>query len=163
MIFSLFPCSLPFHYSQIRVVKVHFSFYLFMLVIILVKPFCDYVILQINLNMTPCDNVRSQFWGLRSEVWKSWWERGRWSIYQCSTQFPIDIECRLHGEPITDRQFGSQPPLAKTGLASALYRLPIIRKGGIYQSPDSSQASPSSLPGYFQSFAGWNLPLEFLF
>ena len=40
-----------------------------MLVIILVKPFCDYVILQINLNMTPCDNVRSQVWGLRSEVW----------------------------------------------------------------------------------------------
>ena len=85
---------------------------------------------------------------LRSEVGvvKSWWEGGRWSIYQCSTQFPIDIECRLHVEPITDRQFGSHPPLAKTGLASAVYRLPIIRKGGILERPDSS---PDPGLGYF--------------
>ena len=76
-------------------------------------------------------------------------EGGRWSIYQCSTQFPIDIECRLHVEPITDRQFGSHPPLAKTGLASTLYRLPIIRKGGISARPDSSPDCLGCLPGYF--------------
>ena len=64
---------------------------------------------------------------------------GRWSVSVYSTLFPIDIECRVYGEPITDRELGGAgagllpAPLAKTWLlsplssVSAFYRLPITR------------------------------------
>ena len=64
---------------------------------------------------------------------------GRWSVSVYSTLFPIDIECRVYGEPITDRELGGAGAgllpalLAKTWLlsplssVSAFYRLPITR------------------------------------
>ena len=95
-------------------------FYLFMFIIIWVK-----LIFLINSCQTRhrARYARWEAWGeslRRKSEYKYPCDEGvggRWSIY-CSTQFPIDIECRLHVEPITDRQLGSHPPLAKTQLAS---------------------------------------------
>ena len=79
----------------------------------------------------------------------------RWSIHR-STQFPIDIECRLHVEPITDRQLGSHPPLAKTDLASTQ-----IRRVSVTNHPERRDILHTKLPSLqtshpelgFQSFS----------
>ena len=93
---------------------------------------------MLTILVTPVP-LNREFWEQPLQCFNLVSERGRWSVSVYSTLFPIDIECRVYGEPITDRELGGAGAgllpalLAKTWLlsplssVSAFYRLPITR------------------------------------